>query len=131
MKLKQARKLLINYLKENFIPQNNGHSKQDDWRNIVTHCFRVEKYAYEIANSLDLTSNEENTVRRAAIFHDIGYCKDWKKHPIMGKEILDDLLDEDHNKSIILNMVENHLDKKINDDNILFSILKDADILDK
>lgn len=131
MKLKQARKILINYLKENFIPENNGYPKQDNWRNIVTHCFRVEKYAHEISNSLNLTSNEKNTIRVTAIFHDIGYCKDWKEHPLKGKEILNKLLSNEPKKDIILNMVEKHSNKKINDDNILLSIIKDADILEK
>ena len=112
LNLIKARKMLINYLQENFVLQNNGYPKQDDWRNIVTHSFRVEKYTQEIANSLGLDRKDKKTVRVAAIFHDIGYCKDWKEHQIKGKEILNKLLDNVSNKDTIVNLVANHSHKR-------------------
>lgn len=132
MKLIDARKMLVNYLKSNFTPQNNGRHKQDDWRFIVGHCFRVEKYVVQIANSFDLIPEDIRLIRLAAILHDIGYSKNWKEHAKAGKEILKNILIDEPNKDIILELVANHSDKKEHkNENILLSILKDADGLDE
>lgn len=126
-----AKKVLINYLKENFTSQNPDYKKQDDWRFIVLHDMRVAKYAAEICQTENFDSESRNLVLIAAIFHDIGYCKNWKEHAELGAEIVKELLPPGKRTDKIIELIVEHNKKEImNDIDKQHSVLKDADLLD-
>jgi HD superfamily phosphodiesterase len=131
---REAKEVLINYLKDN-MKENSGGLKF-----IAGHSMRVEAYCMEIANSYKYLSEIDIwTLKTAAIFHDIGYTVQSEKHGIIGGEIVNSLFDKTEciskcgvKKECLVDIISRHSDKDDpNDNDILSIILKDADILDQ
>ena len=107
------------------------------------HSYRVAKYAFKIAKSLNLNVEDTTRVVNASLLHDIGRVPQLyfystfndlksKDHGDLGYELL---MDNKYNNSMVLNAVKNHNKYKISDhlteiEELICNIVRDADKLD-
>ncbi len=137
--LDQARKFLISFLEGQECSYENIHPWRMDWRFVVHHSFRVERYAVKIMQAeARFTADEVLTVRLACILHDIGRMIKRENHAFRGSEIIRQWLGQnpelaravpDHKS--LLQLISEHSDKSSREDQPLLAILKDADTLDE
>lgn len=136
----EAKKILIDYMKNNVHNSKNKYCKGDNWRFAINHSLRVEKCAEEIMGQFKELSEEDIlTIHAAAIFHDIGNIVQRENHGQIGAEIVENIFSEtEHisksliNKDRLIKIISGHSDKNDEKDSDIASIiLKDADVLDQ
>lgn len=143
----EMRKLFESYVNDYKAVENKGD------RNIIlkeAHTYRVVKEMEAIALSLELSENDIQLAKTAALFHDIGRFEQYKRyrtfrdsesvnHAEFGVSILksSDFLSglNEHDKNLILFAISNHnlftLPEIKEDRRLLFArMLRDADKLD-
>ena len=139
MNIDIIRKRFIEYVKKYDLKKSNIMRK-------FHHSFRVMEYTKEICESLNLNEEDTSLALVIGLLHDIGRFEQWNKyktyydsisidHGDLGADILEDFLEEDENKHIILTAVKNHNKPSIENDlderTLLFcKIVRDADKLD-
>ena len=110
------------------------------------HSFRVMEYSKDIAISLKLNEEDTNLAIIIGLLHDIARFEQWTNyrtykdgystdHGDLGSEILEEFLEDNKDKNIIITAVKNHNKFKIEDGlderTLLFcKIIRDADKLD-
>lgn len=136
----EACEILVNYMKNNLDTSKNKYCNKDNWIFTVKHSFRVEAYSMKIKDSFTTLNKEDIlTLQTACIFHDIGNVVQREKHALIGSNIIDKLYYKTKyiskskiDKNRLIKIIADH-SNKINcpNDDILSTILKDADILDQ
>ena len=136
--LENAKRFLVNYLKNKEVDYEPAHPWRKDGAFRVQHSLRVTEYARKIATTEDLAPSEIFIIELASILHDIGALDDRENHTEKSYDIVNDWLSFNSNFGLaqseidlILEMIKEHSNKKDRDENIFFNILKDADILDE
>lgn len=137
---REAKELLVDYFKRNIKDSKDGVCNSKTWMFAIKHSLRVEDYSIRIAESIDNLSKEDIlTVRLASIFHDIGSVVQRKNHAEISSKIIEEIFDEIRyisqsgiDKNRLVRIIADHSNKeRVSDDDILSTILKDADILDQ
>ncbi len=136
--LENAKKFLINYLKNQKVDYEPVHPWRKDGIFRVQHSLRVRGYAKIIADTEGLAEREIFLVELASLLHDIGAFDDRENHTARSRTIAGDWLGQNSNFDLVqseidlvLGMIEEHSNKEERDSNKLCNILKDADILDE
>lgn len=143
--IEKARKEFIQYVK-GFDLKNKNIMKK------FHHSFRVMEFAREIAESLHLSEEDVSLATIIGLLHDIGRFEQWAKyetyvdsksidHGDLGSDILktndfiNQFVEAEEEKKIILIAIRNHNKYKIEDDLterelLMAKIIRDADKLD-
>jgi len=136
--LKQIQK---NYLRDRDPIKTSIHPWRKDWKYIVLHEYRVEKYVETIINSekLELSVDDVLLTRSAAIVHDIGKHENKMNHAEKSAKIILTMFENglcsyftENQMKKLYEMISKHSNKEERDNsNICLNILKDADLLDE
>lgn len=138
--LKEAKKFLVNYLKDKNIDYETIHPWRKSWEFIVLHSLRVEGYVNKILNGENKAISDEEVVitQLAAILHDIGRIHKREEHAKMGRDIVHNWLKENpvimnriKDPDRLLYLIERHSNKEEKDLDYCLNLLRDADILDE
>lgn len=138
--LLEAKKFLINHIRDKTIEYETIHPWRSSWEFIVLHSMRVENYVNEILMGEDhnLSQEEVLTIRLAAILHDIGRIEDKEGHALVGKNIVSEwlnknshIVDRINSKEMLLNLIMKHSNKHEVENDFSLKVLIDADILDE
>lgn len=144
MDFEQCKNAFIQYVKQFDL-------REKALMNKFHHAFRVMEYAHEIAQSLDLSTDDLEIVKMIGLFHDIGRFEQWTNyhtyadqksvnHATLGVEIiksnhfLERFTKDKEVQELILKSIQNHNQIEVkyrNERERLFtSIVRDADKLD-
>ena len=115
------------------------HSWRKDWQFAVLHSLRVESYAVKILarEHHSLSENEVTLLRLAAILHDLARMgEDVRNHARLGAETAEPWLRSQPNLTggdieRVLEMIADHSNKQVKEQNFSKAVLKDADVLDE
>ncbi len=142
--LEHAKKAFLEYLKD-------FDTKDEKIALKVSHTYRVERMAGEIAGRLNLSEEDIKLARLIGLLHDIGRFVQLKEtgsfddsiipHAVLSNRILFDegyirrFIDDDHYDKIIFESIKNHglfkYDISLEDKELLHTkIIRDADKLD-
>ncbi|HEY3310299.1 MAG TPA: HD domain-containing protein [Anaerolineales bacterium] len=138
--LVEARKFLVERLKDSGNYNESRHPWRRDWQFAVLHSLRIEAYVLKILERQDhhLTPRDVILLRLAAILHDISRLEKREGHAQASAQVAAgwlrtlpgfDLADDEI--ETVSGMIAAHSDKNFQDGNFSLSILKDADTLDE
>jgi uncharacterized protein len=132
------------YMVNSFKGKRNGfetkHPWRKDWEFAVLHSLRVESYTLKIlARERHLLSEHEIILLRlAAILHDIARMEETESHAKLGAEIakkwlhgISDLSLNSSDIERVLDMIADHSNKNVHEQDFSKAVLKDADTLDE
>ena len=138
--LDRAREYLINFLHGKQNRFETRHPWRKDWQFAVLHSLRVEAYALKILarEQHHLSDSDILLLRIASVLHDIARLEITHNHAKMGAEIVEKWIhgNSDHNlKSSdiarVLEMIADHSNKGVPEQDFGKAVLKDADTLDE
>jgi len=138
--LEDARKYLVNSLRGKRNGFETKHPWRKDWEFAVLHSLRVESYVLEIlARENHFLSEDEITLLRlAAILHDIARLDRRENHAESGAEIAETWLRNHFEYSLesgdparVREMIADHSNKAVPEQDFSKAVLKDADTLDE
>ena len=138
--LDDARAYLVNFLKGKHNGFETKYPWRKDWEFAVLHCLRVESYALRILarENHPLSEHEIIQLRLAAILHDIARFDKWENHAKSGAEIVEKWLQENSGSNLnsddiarVLEMIADHSNKDMREQDFSKAVLKDADTLDE
>jgi HD superfamily phosphodiesterase len=138
--LDDARTFLVNSLKGKHSRIETMHPWRKDWEFGVLHSLRVESYALKILAREDhsLSDHEIILLRLVAILHDIAGFDQRENHAELGAEIVKAWLHDHPSHDLkrvdietVLEMIADHSNKGIREENYSKAVLKDADTLDE
>ncbi|GKU24631.1 HD domain-containing protein [Clostridium folliculivorans] len=136
----EAKKYLETFMKDKVVDYEVTHPWRRDSKYIVLHCYRVCSIAMEVVNNyeIELSLVDIDLLKVAAILHDIGKVYSRDNHAEKSGEIVENWLEINPNiaelvgdKKRLINIIKDHSNKGRKDDDLLSSILKDADLLDE
>lgn len=136
----EAKRFIINYLKDKKINYNPMHPWREPWEFVALHSFRVEAYTAKLLKMEQHSLSEEEILltRLGAILHDVGRIQQREDHALIGMNIIEDAINSGHlfsssdiDKSRLLYLIGTHSNKDEKDNDFCSVILKDADILDE
>jgi len=138
--LDDARAYLLHSLKGKRSSFETKHPWRKDWEFAVLHSLRVEAYTLKILarERHPLSEHEIILLRLAAILHDLARMEDVENHAKLGAEIAEQWF-RDHsgfsltsgNIERVLEMIADHSNKKVKEQDFCKAVLKDADTLDE
>jgi HD superfamily phosphodiesterase len=136
--LEQARLHLVHSLEGKQNAFEIRHPWRKDWEFAVLHCLRVESYTLKILarEQHALSQQEVVLLRLAAILHDIARLDVREKHAQTGADMAkhwlqaNDLL-ESSDLERVLEMIADHSNKNVPEEDFSRAVLKDADMLDE
>lgn len=138
--LEEAKTYLETFMKDKVVEYEVIHPWRKDSNYIVLHCYRVCSIAMEIANNYEteLSLGDIQLIQVAAILHDLGKVYSRAYHAERSGEIVEQWLELNPNiaelvedKKRLINLIKDHSNKEKKDDDLVYSILKDADLLDE
>lgn len=138
--LDDARTYLFHSFKGKQSDFETKHLWRKDWEFAVLHSLRVESYAVKILarEPHSLSEHEIVLLRLAAIFHDLARMEDVENHAKLGAEIAEPWLRENCGSSLTgndmergLEMIADHSNKSVREQDFGKAVLKDADVLDE
>lgn len=138
--LDDARVYLVNSLKGKHNGFETKHPWRKDWEFAVLHSLRVESYALKILarENHPLSENEIIQLRLAAILHDIARLDKRENHAESGAEIVEKWLQDNSGYNLksddtarVLEMIADHSNKDVREQDFSKAVLKDADTLDE
>ncbi|GFP75808.1 HD domain-containing protein [Clostridium fungisolvens] len=138
--IEEAKNYLEAFMKDKVVEYEVIHPWRRDSKYIVRHCYRVCSIAMEIINNYEteLSSKDIELIQVAAILHDLGKVYSRGEHAEKSGEIVEHWLELNPNidelvedKKRLISIIKDHSNKGIKDDDLLSSILKDADLLDE
>ncbi len=138
--LEDARAYLVNFLKGKSNNPETKHPWRKGWEFAVIHSLRVESYALKILSreQHSLSEYEITLIRLAAILHDIGRLDKRESHAGFGAEIAKNWLQENSELSLrkfdvdkVVELIADHSNKNIREQDFCKAVLKDADTLDE
>lgn len=138
--LNLGKEFLVSYLKDKTIQYENIHPWRSKWEFVVLHCLRVEGYVVKLLNreNHNLSEDEIKLTRLAAILHDVGRIHAREGHALLGRNIVEQWLEENSHISgaigdttRLLKLIESHSNKEQIEEDYCLKVLKDADILDE
>jgi uncharacterized protein len=138
--LDDARAYLVNSLKGKRNGFETKHPWRKDWEFAVLHSLRVESYALKILarENHSLSEHEIVLLRLAAILHDIARLDKRENHAKSGAEIVEKWLQDNSGYSLesgdtarVLEMIADHSNKDVREQDFGKAVLKDADTLDE
>ena len=114
------------------------HPWRKDWQFAVLHSLRIESYVLKILarEQHHLSEHDVTLLRLAAILHDLARMEDVENHAKLGAEMAEPWLQEQSsltNTDIerVLEMIADHSNKKVKEQDFCRAVLKDADTLDE
>jgi HD superfamily phosphodiesterase len=130
------------YLAHSFNGKTSGfetkHPWRKDWRFAVLHSLRVEAYTVKILDREPhpLSAHEVILIRLSAILHDLARMEDVENHAKLGAEFAEPWLREhsrltDNDIERVLEMIADHSNKRVKEQDFSKAVLKDADTLDE
>jgi len=138
--LDDARTYLLHSLKGKQSSFETKYPWRKDWEFAVLHSLRVEAYTLKILarERHPLSEHEIILLRLAAILHDLARMEDVENHAKLGAEIAEQWF-RDHsgfsltsgNIERVLEMIADHSNKKVKEQDFCKAVLKDADTLDE
>jgi HD superfamily phosphodiesterase len=137
--LDDARSFLLQSFEGKHGSFETKHPWRKDWQFAVLHSLRVEAYAVKIlAREHHLLSEHEIILLRlAAILHDLARMgEDVRNHARLGAEMAEPWLRSQPNLTCgdiegVLEMIADHSNKQVKEQNFSKAVLKDADVLDE
>lgn len=138
--LEEARLFLVRSLQGKQNCSDSRHPWRRGWEFAVLHSLRVEAYAQKIMASegQKLLEHESTLIRLAAILHDIGRLEKREGHARLGAEIAETWLRENaihrldsSDIELVVEMIAEHSNKTVPEQDFGKAILKDADTLDE
>lgn len=138
--LEKARTFLVDSLKGKQNGFEQRHPWRKDWGFAVLHSLRVEAYTLKILarEQHHLSESEMVLLRLAAILHDISRLENRESHASLGAKIVDQWLRKDsslhlNNSDIerVSEMIADHSNKDVHEQDFSKAVLKDADTLDE
>lgn len=138
--LDDARAYLVKSLKGKRNDFDTKHPWRKDWEFAVLHSLRVESYALEILahENHPLSEHEIVLLRLAAILHDIARLDKRENHAASGAEIAKKWLQNDSGHHLehggaarVFEMIADHSNKEVREQDFSKAVLKDADTLDE
>ncbi|MBV5337343.1 MAG: HD domain-containing protein, partial [Deltaproteobacteria bacterium] len=138
--LDNARTYLFHSFKGKQSSFETKHPWRKDWKFAVLHSLRVESYTLKILarEPHSLPEHEIVLIRLAAILHDLARMEDVGNHAKLGAEIAEPWLRGGSGFSLtnndierVLEMIADHSNKNVREQDFSKAILKDADILDE
>jgi len=114
------------------------HPWRKDWQFAVLHSLRIESYVLKILarEHHSLFKHEITLLRLAAILHDLARMEDVENHAKLGAEFAEPWL-RNHTSLTssdterVLEMIADHSNKKVKEQDFCKAVLKDADTLDE
>jgi uncharacterized protein len=138
--LDEARAFLANSLKGRPDDTESKHSWNKSWEYYVLHSLRVESYILKILarENQPLSDHEIILLRLAAILHDISKIEPGENHAGTGAEMANKWLRghstsplDDSDIGRVVEMIADHSNKNVHEQNFNRAVLKDADSLDQ
>ncbi len=138
--LDNARIYLVNFLKGKRNGFETKHPWRKDWEFAVLHSLRVESYALKILarEQHHLSESEITLLRLAAILHDIARLEKTENHAKLGAEIVEKWFQDNSGYNLksgdsarVLDMIADHSNKDVREQDFSKAVLKDADTLDE
>ena len=139
--LDEARMYLVNSLKGKRNEFESKHPWRNGWEFAVLHSLRVESYAVEILareGQHPLSDHNILLLRLAAILHDIGRMDQREGHAQLGAEIAEKWLREyssqlleENDVARVVELIADHSNKEVREQDFSKAVLKDADTLDE
>lgn len=138
--IEETKNYLETFMKDKVVEYEVAHPWRRDSKYIVLHCYRVYSIAMEIIDNYrnELSSEDTELIQVAAILHDIGKVYSRGDHAEKSGEIVENWLESNPNiaelvedKKRLINIIKDHSNKGRRDDDLVSSILKDADLLDE
>ncbi|MBK1811140.1 HD domain-containing protein [Clostridium sp. YIM B02505] len=138
--IEEAKNYLETFMKDKVVEYEVTHPWRRNSRYIVLHCYRVCSIAMEIVNNYEneLSTEDIELIQVAAILHDLGKVYSRGGHAEKSGEIVEKWLELNpsvakliEDKKRLINIIKDHSNKGVKDDDLVSSILKDADLLDE
>jgi HD superfamily phosphodiesterase len=136
--LEEARVFMLQSFKGKQSNFETKHPWRKDWKFAVLHSLRVETYAVKILEREhhSLSGHEIILLRLAAILHDLARMEDVENHARLGAEFAEPWLRNhttltDGDIARVLEMIADHSNKKVKEQDFCRAVLKDADTLDE
>lgn len=138
--LHEARSYLVNVCRGKQNSFDTVHPWRKDWQFIVLHSLRVEAYALKILarESHGLSDPEIVLLRTAAILHDIAKLDQAEQHAQAGAAIVRTWFQNNQGYALkndeiekVLEMIADHSNKAVREQDFSKAVLKDADTLDE
>ena len=137
--LDEARSFLLQSFDGKQRATETKHPWRKDWQFAVLHSLRVEAYAVKILNREhhSLSGHEIILLRLAAILHDLARMgEDVRNHAKLGAEMAEPWLRSqpgltDGDIERVLEMIADHSNKQVKEQDFCKAVLKDADVLDE
>ncbi|GFZ29501.1 hypothetical protein CSC2_00270 [Clostridium zeae] len=138
--VEEAKNYLETFMKDKVVEYEVTHPWRRDSKYIVLHCYRVCSIAKEIVNNheIELSSGDVELIQVTAILHDLGKVFSRGDHAEKSGEIVEHWLELNPNiaelvedKKRLISIIKDHSNKGRKDDDLVSSILKDADLLDE
>jgi len=114
------------------------HLWRKAWEFAVLHSLRVETYVLKILarENHALSEHEVTLIRLAAILHDLARMENVQNHAKLGAEIAEPWLREQssltgNDVERVLEMIADHSNKRVREQDFSKAVLKDADVLDE
>jgi len=138
--LNNARAHLVISLKGKRNSFERKHPWRKDWEFAVLHSLRVESYALKILarENHPISEHEIILLRLAAILHDIARLDKGENHAESGAKLVEKWLQDNAGKDLnsvdaerVLEMIADHSNKEVAEQDYCKAVLKDADTLDE
>ncbi|CAG0996329.1 hypothetical protein ANAEL_02616 [Anaerolineales bacterium] len=136
--LDDARTYMLHSFKGRQSNFETKHPWRKDWQFAVLHSLRIESYVVKILarEKNSLSEHEVTLIRLAAILHDLARMEDVENHAKLGAEISEPWLRKysgltDSDIDRVLEMIADHSNKKVKEQDFCRAVLKDADTLDE